>query len=97
MSIAFVSDSRFAYARFADDKWVKPGFEKKTPTYFDVRPVLGKLRNQISQFSFSGLKAFNTHGSGRKDREAFFSQLKTAFPGMKFSIKYLTLENFRNK
>lgn len=82
MSIAIVSDSRLTYARFGERIFLKPGREHLTPTYIDLRTELKQGKLPICQFSFSGLKALDTHGSGEKDRKTFFDQLKTAYPGI---------------
>lgn len=80
MNIAIVSDSRLAFTRFSNRVYVKPGRENNTPNHVDIRRTFEKKDLAVTQFSFSGLKAFDSYGTGNKDRRTFFNQLMSAYP-----------------
>lgn len=79
MTVAIVSDSRLAFARFSDQCYLKPGREKTTPNVIDVRHEFQRRNIVVTQFAFSGLKAFDSHGSGEKDRTIFIKQLTSVY------------------
>lgn len=77
--VAVLSDSLLSQADISENRRLKPGRERSTPTRVHARLNIPTDCWRLDQFSYAGLKAYVNHSGGDRDRSMFFDQMKNAY------------------